>query len=635
MDIANSSQGTLMGNIAGGARSANQPLVVAFERDESLAGSLLGLLRAQGYESRAAKTPVEVFDLIARYPVGLVLVNLGQAATGRREFWVALDSQRRGRGVQVVTYRNIVPGVEPEGLDGGRAALADVEIRGAQGFGALVDAVRARLPVPAQPAPDATQTPGGPVSHTIASVSHAYDMTVTMPPQDQGGRQPIAGVLDLRSGAQSGQPSEFAPLSSMPGVPAAGMANGAGMPSTPGAAPMDPRVAQWMADYPGGPAATPAAAASSQPPAPRPAMPMQNDMPVSPYSNSNGNGNGARGAQPVNGQQVSANGANHLAQDIFSSPMPMGDLAGLTDAINALAAAGAPGYHQAVAAANAMNAEKMQGESETARWQRETARREQEATQIGGWGMSNPETVSRPVDMNEIRSSSAQMPAMQQTPSAQMPAMSPPSAQQNGRSPAETLYMGGQQAFEELRRSADTRSRSLSDRGDEFDFVRPESTSRRLYGNEEETFPSTGRRSSGGMGSDNGGGSSAMHQNQSLARMPATSIERSLGTVLVEGQLVSQQRLEVAMGIQRLLRGVDIDYRLGEVLLLFKFLTPDQLLAALLVSRGLVSPAQVAAMGRIKQELHAIGMEYDLENLLILFRLLSSEQLREIRSEFP
>ncbi len=128
----------------------------------------------------------------------------------------------------------------------------------------------------------------------------------------------------------------------------------------------------------------------------------------------------------------------------------------------------------------------------------------------------------------------------------------------------------------------------------------------------------------------------AASQNQMLAPIVAPGqIERSLGNVLVEGQLVSQQRLEVALGIQRLLRGVDIDYRLGEVLLAFKFLTRDQLLAALLVSRGLVSPGQVASIGRIKQELHAIGMEYDLENLLILFRMLSSEQLREIRNELP
>src|SRR5690348_5956041 len=91
----------------GGTRGANQALIVIFERDESLAGLLLGQLRAQGYEGRTARTPVEVFDLIARYPVRLALVNLGQSATSRREFWVALDAQRFGRGVQVITYSYI------------------------------------------------------------------------------------------------------------------------------------------------------------------------------------------------------------------------------------------------------------------------------------------------------------------------------------------------------------------------------------------------------------------------------------------------------------------------------------------------------------------------------------------------
>ena len=619
MDIANSSQGSQMGNTAGGARGANQSLVVVFERDESLAGSLMGLLGAQGYESRSAKTPVEVFDLIARYPVGLVLVNLGQAATGRREFWVALDSQRRGRGVQVVTYRNIIPGVEPESLDGGRAALADVEIRGAQGFGALIDAVRARLPVPVRPAPDAGKMPGAPVSH-------APDLTDTRQPRDPGARQPIAGVLDLRTGAQSGQSYAFAPMPAMPGTLAGGAANGGWtpevteMPSTTGGQPvpepMNPRVAQGMAGYTEGQDTPAAASMPGRPASSMPAMPEQKDIPGSMHSN--GNGNGARIAQSMNGQQVGANGANHVVQDIFNAPMPMGDLSGLTDAIHALAAAGAPGYHQAAAAANAMNAAQTQGENEA-------SRRQREAAPTSSWAGGSPDTTSRPVDMNEWRALSGQMPGVQQGPSGQ----------QNGRNPSETVYMG-QQAFEELRRSSDTRSRSLSRGTDEFDFARPDTTSRTLSGNDEDTFPGTGRRSAGDMGSGIGSGQSSTRQNQMLTPMPsATSIERSLGTVLVDGQLVSQQRLEVAMGIQRLLRGADIDYRLGELLLLFKFLTPDQLLAALLVSRGLVSPAQVAAMGRIKQELHAIGMQYDLENLLILFRLLSSEQLREIRSEFP
>lgn len=109
---------------------------------------------------------------------------------------------------------------------------------------------------------------------------------------------------------------------------------------------------------------------------------------------------------------------------------------------------------------------------------------------------------------------------------------------------------------------------------------------------------------------------------------------RSLGSVLLEGHLVPQNRLEVALNIQRMLRGVDMNYQLGEILLMFKLLTPDQLLAASLVSYGLITPAQISALGRIRQELHAIGLEYDLENLLILFRILTSEQLREVRSSW-
>jgi hypothetical protein len=81
-----------------------------------------------------------------------------------------------------------------------------------------------------------------------------------------------------------------------------------------------------------------------------------------------------------------------------------------------------------------------------------------------------------------------------------------------------------------------------------------------------------------------------------------------------------------------MLRGVDLNYQLGEILLMFKLLTPDQLLAASLVSYGLITTNQISAFGRIRQELHSIGLEYDLENLLILFRVLTPEQLREARS---
>ena len=50
---------------------------------------------------------------------------------------------------------------------------------------------------------------------------------------------------------------------------------------------------------------------------------------------------------------------------------------------------------------------------------------------------------------------------------------------------------------------------------------------------------------------------------------------RSLGNVLLDGHLVPQDRLEVAQNIQRMLRGVDMNYQLGEILLMFKLLTPD------------------------------------------------------------
>jgi hypothetical protein len=132
---------------------------------------------------------------------------------------------------------------------------------------------------------------------------------------------------------------------------------------------------------------------------------------------------------------------------------------------------------------------------------------------------------------------------------------------------------------------------------------------------------------------------------QSLPPMPAPSQQiqaqvlngratRSLGSVLLEGHLVPESRLEVAQNVQRMLRGVDLNYQLGEILLMFKLLTPDQLLAASLVSYGMITTTQISALGRIRQELHSIGLEYDLENLVIMFRILTPEQLREVRANW-
>jgi chaperone required for assembly of F1-ATPase len=113
----------------------------------------------------------------------------------------------------------------------------------------------------------------------------------------------------------------------------------------------------------------------------------------------------------------------------------------------------------------------------------------------------------------------------------------------------------------------------------------------------------------------------------------ATPTERALGNVLVEGALLTEQKLDALRGIQQMLASVDMNFKLGELAVLFKFLSPDQLLAALLVSRGYVSPQQIAGLGRVKQELAASGMDYDLETLLGMFHILPPDQLRQIRAE--
>src|SRR5215472_9831231 len=124
------------------------PHILLFERDQQLTALLSGELVHAGYEVHTSRTAVEVFDAIARFPIRLVLVNLAQAAANRREFWVALDAQRRGRGVQVFTFRcmNLASYGPDDPDDRSRAVLTDMEVDGMLGVMNLVDAVRARIP---------------------------------------------------------------------------------------------------------------------------------------------------------------------------------------------------------------------------------------------------------------------------------------------------------------------------------------------------------------------------------------------------------------------------------------------------------------------------------------------------------
>src|SRR5260370_35398686 len=86
----------VIGGSAGMNGNSGGPHILLFERDQQLTALLISQFQLAGYECHPARTAVEVFDAIARYPIRLVLVNLAQAATSRREFWVALDTQRRG-----------------------------------------------------------------------------------------------------------------------------------------------------------------------------------------------------------------------------------------------------------------------------------------------------------------------------------------------------------------------------------------------------------------------------------------------------------------------------------------------------------------------------------------------------------
>src|SRR5258707_2418913 len=138
----------VIGGSAGMNVNSGGPHILLFERDQQLSALLISQFQLAGYECHPARTAVEVFDAIARNPIRLVLVNLAQAATSRREFWVALDTQRRGRRVQVFTYRcmNVAGYGEDDSDETANTVVTDPGINGMPGVMEMVDAVSSRQP---------------------------------------------------------------------------------------------------------------------------------------------------------------------------------------------------------------------------------------------------------------------------------------------------------------------------------------------------------------------------------------------------------------------------------------------------------------------------------------------------------
>ncbi|HEX5440715.1 MAG TPA: hypothetical protein VFW76_07510 [Ktedonobacterales bacterium] len=474
-----------------GLGNTTSPLVVLFERDDTIAVPLLSQLRMTGYDVRAARTPVELFGMLGKQLVALVLVDLGNATAGRREFWVALDAQRRGRSLQVMTFRFITPAnaLDPD-FDPAARALADVEVRGVQEFQKVLDGVRQRIPLNgALPA--------------LAAPGAAYGMPSRF-------SQPSYSPFSQPSPLPNSQPS-VPPYSSNPQV-------------SPFAQPLS-------------------------------ASPFAQPASSNPFS----------GGQPANNSP--------FAQPYTVNPFASGSA----------------------------------------------------APQPGGWGQAQAPASPASAASNPFGQPSQPDPMRYGQPfgGQQMP-------QGRQQQPAHPMGQMNQMGRDE-HQIVDVWIPPEED--DQVTSVVPEATFEQI-----ERYGQYGHM--GQQGQMGQMGAALQESTQRIAAMPTagagytgTPTERALSTVLVEGAMLTDQKLEALRGIQQMLTGVGMQFKLGELALLFKFLSPDQLLAALLVSRGLVSPQQISSLGRIKQELAATGKDEDLATLLLKFQVLPADQLRALQNE--
>jgi len=671
--------------------STGGPHILFFERDQQLTALLTSEFQLAGYECHAARTAVEVFDTIARFPVRILLVNLAQAAAGRREFWVALDTQRRGRGVQVFTYLcSNLAGYGTRDIDERpQAQLPDIEIDGMLGLMNFVDAVRERVPGPGS-TPTQTRLPKTtvPIASTTAQVPTQTNMSGTNYRTGPIADTPRTGTLTAPVATQA-PPSSPMQQSYSEKIRAV----------------LYPTPRPINAQAPATQAETIQVSQETERPVAYTYVPQQN---TPHYEQNVPSTQNNQATQPYDtsstvlqrlayGQQTEESGLDQLSRLLQERNMPLSNAtpngvpyqmpnevsenrytSSTTQTTQNVPPVNYTSAAQTAQSTHAIGTQPLRASpiedlpldrathgvstSDGGRHSEGTVRMNYSQHGYVGQTQNNqaaPTTQTTPLaSISTLRTAAAPAPTVAKA-TMPMPAVIlpqpvekttiqeqrviPPPVQEEHSAPqavqetlveyGEEVPIGDQPAIEQ----------SVEDKEERDEVEDIQERSERQEAQEQQSMQDTRRKHDTlptGIPPNN---AMLLDIVQSLPLMPSPPpapqavsgrTMRTLGSVLLEGHLVPQSRLEVAQNIQRMLRGVDLNYQLGEILLMFKLLTPDQLLAASLVSYGMISTQQISALGRIRQELHAIGLEYDLESLLILFRMLTPEQLREVRASW-
>src|SRR5690348_1535254 len=623
---------------SGAALDANNsastaPLVVLFERDDAIAVPLLSQLRLAGYDVRAARTPVELFDLTGKHPVSLVLVDLGNATAGRREFWVALDAQRRGRSMRVMTFRyNQIASLFDNDFEQSARAVADVDVNGPHEFQRVIDGVRQRL-APTGAAMGAMGTMG---AVSMPGLGGSFG---TPPPYMPYMQNPTAapGFAAPAFGASSmfAQSPSYAPFTPPPfqSSPFAGYPDLAAAPPSPFAYPADPYAAN---SFPSDPYAQPSLSFPGMPPAGPFAPPAQADSPFAqPYSQNpfaadlGAPSNARPGAAPFGGPSAPPSQPAPFAPTSVPAPSAFEARAAHYSDIYAaqFGIADAPpqqGFDRLTPPAPldwAVSPPFMPGFPGL-------------PGSGNGFGNNVAARPSNPFGGSRAGFDFSGTPQHGYPPAPAQPdpvvpfsdAWTPPDGSQD----ADTgiLYAAAHDASRFVVDEPEAFQQTMRvETPDPFPAFPPHE--------QPERAEHTDLMEPGGQRTprDTEPYQASPSPPSRLPVITGTPTDRALGSVLVEGALLTPQKLEALRGVQQMLSSVDMRFKLGELALLFKFLSQDQLLAALLVSRGLVSPEQIAGLGRVKQELAASGMDHDLETLLDMFHILPPDQLRQLRAE--